>query len=374
MKQVLFVISEDWYFLSHRLHLAEYALANGYKVTLLTRVSAYADLIRSKGIDLVDWPIERRSKNPIKELIALLFMIRLVKRLRPDIVHSVALKPVFYSSIACRLYRVRSRIFALGGLGIMFSSTSRKAQIAQFFLKLLLKWSLSGNNSRLILQNSYDVNMLLNAGVLNDGRIRLIRGAGVDTEQFSKSTTEPDQVVILPARMLWSKGIGDFVACSKKLLHKKVIIRFVLVGEPDLENPDSVTVAQLEEWVEEGVVEWWGRCDDMPSVYAQASIVCLPTTYGEGVPKSLLEAASCELPIVAYDNPGCCEIVEDGINGIIVPANDVDALAEAIERLSTDLFLASQMGRNGRNKVLSGFSQEQVAQETLAVWREMFTE
>lgn len=369
---MLFVVSEDWYFVSHRLHLAQAAIRDGYRVALLTRSSRHRDLIESSGIELIEWPLERRSRNPLKELRALWSVVAAIRRFRPDIVHSVAMKPVLYSALACRLTGVRARVAALGGLGFIFSSRRAVARALRPAFVLALRFALGGKRSRIILQNPDDRASLLSARAVGEENIRLIRGAGVDTLLFSPGEErDGDPLVVLPARMLWDKGVADFVSCARAARARGIGARFALVGEPDPHNPECVPVAQLERWAAEGVVEWWGRRDDMPVVLSQAAIVCLPSSYGEGLPKSLLEAASCGRPIVTYDMPGCREVVVDGVNGYLVRARDEQALLAALTRLLADGALRRRFGEAGRELVLREFSQERVAQETARVWEEV---
>ena len=369
---LLFVVSEDWYFVSHRLHLAEAAIAAGYKVALLSRISHYRAQIEASGVEVIDWSLDRRSRNPFMELRALWEAYSALLRLRPDIVHAVALKPVLYSALACRLAGVHARVSALAGLGFVFSSQKFLARLLRPVLVRAFRWALSGGRSRLILQNPDDQGTFLAADVLEPGRIRLIRGAGVDPSVFfPQSEVSGVPLVILPARMLWDKGVGEFVYCARSIKQKGIAARFALVGEPDEHNPECVPVAQLEAWVAEGAVEWWGRCADMPDVLRQAAVVCLPSTYGEGLPKALLEAASCGRSIVTYDVPGCREVVVEGKNGFLVPLNDTQALVVALEKLLSDPELRRHMGVAGRELVLKEFSQEKVAAETMRVWEEV---
>lgn len=371
MIRLLFVVSEDWYFVSHRLHLAEAAIALGYKVALLSRISHHRAQIESSGVEVIEWSLDRRSHNLFLEFHALLEVLSALRRFRPDLVHAVALKPVLYSALACRLTGVHARVSALGGLGFVFSSRKFLAQFLRPVLVLAFRWALRGNRSRLILQNQDDKATLLRANVAKGRGIRLIRGSGVDTSIFCpQGEVSGVPLVVLPARILWDKGVGEFVACARSIKQKGIAARFILVGEPDEHNPECVPVAQLKAWMAEGAVEWWGYRADMPDVLRQAAVVCLPS-YREGLPKALLEAASCALPIVTYDVPGCREVVVDGENGFLVPLKDEQALVVALENLLSDPELRQRMGVAGRKIVLREFSQEKVAAETMRVWEEV---
>lgn len=373
MKRLLFIVSEDWYFVSHRLHLGMAAARAGYRVAVLTHVAQHRRQIEDAGIEVLDWSLNRSSRNPVTELRAMLGLVLAVRRFRPDLIHAVALKPVLYASLASRLVGPTRRVFALGGLGFVFASQRFTARLLRPLVIGTLRLGLAGAKTRLILQNPDDVSVLAAAGVIAGRRVHLIRGAGVDTSVFRPEPEhEEPPLVVLPARMLWDKGVGDFVRCAGSLRSRGVAVRFALVGERDPHNPECVPEEQLARWVESGDVEWWGRRDDMPEVYARAHVVCLPSHH-EGLPKALLEAASCARPIVAYDIPGCREIVADRSNGILVPFRDADRMAQAILELVSNPDLRRTMGAAGRERAIREFSQERVAAATSRVWEEALT-
>ena len=373
LKRLLFVVTEDWYFVSHRLYMATVAVKAGYKVALLSRTSSYQELIEESGIEVINWSLNRKSRNLISEFKAFREISAVIDRIKPDIVHSVALKPILYSALQLKRKNTYANIYALGGLGFVFSSSKLKAQILRSFLVIILRWVLGGERVRVILQNPDDFNLLLRLKVITNNKTRLIRGVGVDTKLFSPSPKLHDKpIVLLPARILWDKGIADFVEIANRMKSYEVDVRFVLVGDPDPHNPESVSIFQLEEWLEKGVVEWWGHKKEMQNIYQQAAIVCLPS-YREGLPKSLLEAASCALPIVTYDVPGCREVVIDGINGFLVPLKDENALLNAIKKLLDDTSLCNQFGQAGRELVIREFSQQKIASETKQIWEEVLS-
>jgi glycosyltransferase involved in cell wall biosynthesis len=373
--RLLFVVTEDWYFVSHRLGLAMTAARAGYEVAVATRLGREAGRLASSGLTVI--PLTQMSRgggNPWREIRAIVELVRVYRAWRPDIVHHVAFKPVIYGGIAASLAGVRVRVNALAGLGFMFSSASARARLFRLLARPLLAFVLRGGHGRVILQNPDDFSALSSSGVIDRADVRLIRGAGVDTERFAAVPLPPGRpVVVLASRMLWSKGVGDFVAAARSLRAAGVDACFALVGESDAGNPAAVPEYQLEEWRRSGDVEWWGRRDDMPQVFGAAAIVCLPSTYGEGVPKALIEAASCGRPLVAYDVPGSREIVRDGQNGILVPPGDVVAFAAAVGRLLADAALRAAMGERARQIALGEFSDAIVQAATLDVYREVLT-
>lgn len=372
MPRLLFVITEDWYFVSHRLRLAQAAAQNGFDVAVATHVSDEETALAASGLTVFQLQkLKRTGCNPLHEIQAIAELFIIYRTWRPDIVHHVAFKPIIYGSIAGMLAGVRARVNALAGLGFIFSSKSIKAKLFRYLIQPLLVVVLRGTFCRVILQNPDDVKVLTSIGVSKEV-IRLIKGAGVDLERFNVHSTHfVRPVVILAARLLWDKGVGDFVKVSQALRGENVDARFVLVGDSDTANPSAVPRQQLETWHHSGDVEWWGRRSDMPEVFSAATIVCLPSTYGEGIPKVLIEAAACGKPLVAYDVPGCREIVRDGENGILVPSGDVLGMAAAVKTLLEDAELRASMGRKSRKMAVSEFSDAIVNSATLDVYREL---
>ena len=364
--KLLFLVTEDWYFVSHRLLLAVAARQAGYEVTVVTRVGEHGHTIRNAGLRLIPIELSRRGKNPISETMLVAGLIAIYRRERPDIVHHVAMKPVLYGSLAARLAGVRHVVNALAGLGWLFTSESRLANVlgrgVRFAFRKLL------NRGAVIVQNPDDMKWFVDLGI-DSSRIHLIRGSGVDVNRFAP-TPEPDgePVVVLAARMLWDKGVGEFVEAARLLRQRGLRVRCVLAGMVDTHNPAMVSEAHLQAWQDEGVVEWIGHQEDMPGVLARSHVVVLPS-YREGLPKVLLEAAACARSIVATDVPGCREIVRHGDNGLLVPPRDPLALAQAIATLVEDPALRARMGARGRQMAVNEFSSERITGEVLALYQ-----
>lgn len=374
MPKLMFFVTEDWYFCSHRLPLARAAINAGFEVTLLTNVQSHGDIISSEGIHIIPVVLHRRSINPLRELILLLQIFKIYHNERPDIVHHVAMKPVLYGSIAAFLLGIPRVVNALAGMGSLFISNSLKAKTLSALIKQFFKFFLNRNKSRLILQNPDDSLMFMQLGIVEEMRICLIRGSGVNVSVFLPTPEPPQPVtIILPARMLLDKGVSEFVQAAKMLINQGCLARFVLVGKCDPENPSAISEEQLNKWQQEQIIQWWGHCDDMSAVLTQAHIVCLPS-YREGLPKVLLEAAACGKPIIATNVPGCREIVRDGINGLLVPAHESMALAVAMRKIIDSKELRNSMGAKGREIVLKEFTEEKVVAETLAIYRELLAE
>jgi glycosyltransferase involved in cell wall biosynthesis len=365
-RKLLFFCTEDWFVCSHWLPQVTAARAAGYEVHILTRVRRHGQRLEDLGLKVIPLELSRRSRNPLAELRIIADLIRIYRRVRPDLVQHIAMKPVIYGTLAALFSRPKGIVNYIAGLGWLFTSPSLQARLIRLPLKAVLRPLLK--RGHVIVENPNDFAQVEALG-LPPARITRIPGAGVNMAEFAPAP-EPGGVplVVMAARMLWAKGVGEFVRAAELLKARGSAARFALIGIPDGENPSSVPLAQLEAWRDGGVVEWWGHRADMPAIFAEASLVCLPTFYGEGVPKVLIEAAAAGRPIVATQIPGCREIVHEGENGLLVPPRDAPALAEAIGTLLADPPLRERMGRRGRDIAEAEFSVERVVGDTLRVY------
>jgi len=369
--RLLYLVTEDWYFCSHRLPVARAARDAGAEVIVATRVNVHGDPIRAEGFRLVPLRWRRGSHAPGAELTAIAEIVRLYARERPDLVHHVALKPVIYGSVAATLTGMPHTVNALTGLGALFIGSSGKTRALGGLARLALRPLLNRAGGRVVLQNEDDRRLLESRGLLRHDRVSLIRGSGVDTRRFAPAP-EPEgpPVAVLVARMLRDKGVGEFVAAARILKQRGVPVRMLLAGPTDPDNPAALDEAGLLQWTAEGIVEWLGPVADMPSLWARSHLAVLPS-YREGLPKALLEAAACGRPMVATDVPGCREIVHHEETGLLVPAKDAAALAEAIARLAGDAELRRRLGARARAVAEAEFSEEIVVRGTLALYREL---
>jgi len=366
--RILFLISEDWYFCVHWLQLAQEVRRAGFDVTVATRVARHGERIRAAGFDLVELGWSRRSTNPFREFLSVMEVVRTFRKVRPDIVHQCAIKPVLYGSLASVVVGIPIVMNTVAGLGYIFSSHDVAARLLRPLVRAAFHLLLDRPNARVIVQNPDDRAQLLREGIVEDDHLFLIKGAGVDLEKFAyRPEPEGIPVVVLPARMLRDKGVCEFVEAARALKYAGVAARFVLVGTPDPENPACIPEEQLAGWHAEGIVEYWGWREDIPSVLQQSNIVCLPS-YREGLPTSLIEASSCGRAIVTTDVPGCREVVADGENGLLVAARDAVGLAVALRRLIEDAPLRRAMGQAGKGRAEREFSIGRVVSETLALY------
>lgn len=365
-KTILYVVTEDWYFWSHRLPIARAARDAGAKVIVAARMTDHKDRIEAEGFKGVDIPFDRSGVNPVKDLGTLSQLIRLYRQFEPDLVHHVAVKPVLYGSIAASLTSVPAIVNAMAGLGFLFISESWKARLMRGAFRKLIAILGNWQNTSLIVQNRDDKLVFEDCGVRLQ-QITLIPGSGVDTAMF-QPMPEPEgmPVAICVSRMLKDKGILELVEAARILRDRKIPLKIRLVGGTDA-NPTSIPKNNLMAWAAEGLVEYAGHSNDVVNEYARAHIAVLPS-YREGLPKSLLEAAACGRPIVATDVPGCREICIDGETGKLVPAKDPLALANALATLAHDQKLRKTYGINARELADRAFSTDVVIAETMELY------
>ncbi len=372
-RKILYFVTVDWYFLSHRLPLAKAALKKGFEVVLVTKIERSQTDITKHGIKVIPIDINRSGLNPLKELLTIAKIWKIYQKERPDIVHHVALKPVLYGSFIARLLKVRGIVNALGGLGYVFKSESLKAKILRPFINQALRLALLNGKSRLILQNEDDKALIIEKHLADRHAIKLIKGAGVKVENYTDKPHDfkDDPLIILPSRLLKDKGIYEFMLAARTFKSRGKKARFALVGTPDLSNPNSVSLKEIQQWVDQGVLEYWGWRKDMPDVLAQSSLVCLPTFYGEGLPKSLLEAAASCRPIITTDIAGCREIVRPGVNGWLIKPKSAKALVSALEEALDNPELCKKYGLSGRKIAQEEFTIERVINETMQIYDEI---
>ena len=371
MPRLLYVVNIPRFFVSHRLPLALAAREAGYEAHVATAAddAANVERIRATGLPFHPLPLAQHGTHPLAEARTLGAIYQLYRTLRPDIVHHVSIKPVIYGGLAARLAGVPAVVGAVSGLGYVFTAAGFQPRLLRRLIGPLYRLALAYPPTRLIFQNPDDRDRFVRLGLIDPARAVLIRGSGVDVSVFTPQP-EPDgpPVILFAGRLLWEKGVGTFVEAARRLGETA---RFVVVGYPEPSSPDAVPLDQLTAWAGERLIEWWGRREDMPAVFAQSHVVVLPSTYGEGVPKVLIEAAACGRAIVTTDAPGCREIARHGENGLLVPPGDLDALVGAIRTLAGDADLRRRLGERGRAIAVAEFSLDRVVRETLAVYEEL---
>ncbi|MFM0339749.1 glycosyltransferase family 4 protein [Paraburkholderia fungorum] len=379
MSKVILFANTDWYLYNFRLSLARELRELGHEVVLLSPPGEYGPLLRELGFRWEPLPMVRRSLNPLRELTLVMWLAGFLRRERPDLVHGFTIKCAVYGSLSARLAGVAARVSAVAGMGYVFSSRDLKAMLLRPVVRLVMRLAMSGKGSMVILQNPDDLALFRKANIVDEYAIRVIKGSGVNVSRFSARPEATGQEnaqplrVVLAGRMLWDKGIAEYVEAARILKGEGRTVRCILAGTPDPGNPAAVDEALIHGWIKEGLVEWLGHVSDMPKLFAQTDVAVLPS-YREGLPKSMIEAAACALPLIITDAPGCREVVSiHGVEGLIVPVRDGRALADAIRLLDDDRALCRTLGLAARQKALREFDERIVIERTLAVYREVLT-
>ena len=374
-KKVALFANTDWYLFNFRLSLARRLRDDGYDVLLISPSGEYNARLVADGFRWLPLAMDRRSLNPLSEIGVIARLVDILRRERPQLLHSFTIKSVVYGSLAARLVGRIARVNAVAGLGHVFTSDNPRNRLLRPIVRALLRLALAGEDGRLVVQNEDDQRLFIDLGLAAERRVRLIRGSGVDTERFKPdpgaASSQPRPSVLLASRLLWGKGIGNYVEAARRLRAAGLDVDFLLAGRPDAGNPDAVPLATIQAWHAEGVVKWLDHVDDMAELLNRIDVFVLPSGYGEGVPKSLLEAAACEKALITTDTPGCREIVIEGDTGLLIPVGDANALAKAVRRLVDDPEFASRLGSAARRRVGAEFDDAIVKQATLSVYDEL---
>jgi glycosyltransferase involved in cell wall biosynthesis len=371
--KLLFVCNNPAFFADQHMHLAEAARASGHTVLVAAPEWPGAERIRRRGFAFLPIHMARGGVRPLADLKSIRELIRLYRVTAPDLVYHITLKPILYGTMAARIAGVPGVVNANTGLGFAYIDDGIPTRAVRRLLRVIYPNAISHENRVDLFLNQDDRTLFLEQRMAEKSSSAVINGPGVDTDVFHPSP-EPSgvPVVILPARLLWHKGVQEFVDAARILKDDGVAARFALVGDEDPGNLASIDREQLQAWDREGIVEWWGHCHDMPLVYSNSHIVALPS-YREGLGKVIAEAGACGRPVVASDVAGCREIIQDGVNGLLVDVRSAHALARALRRLLVSPVLRATMGSRGRDIVLRQFSEITVARQTLQVMEQVLS-
>ncbi len=371
--KLLFVCNNPEFFADQHMHLAEAARVSGHTVLVAAPEWAGAERIRRRGFPFLPIRMARGGVRPISDLLSTRELVRLYRVTAPDLVYHITLKPILYGTLAARIAGVPGVVNANTGLGFAFIDDGIPTRAVRRLLHSIYPRAIGHRNRVDLFLNRDDRVLFLEQRMAKKSSSAVINGPGVNTDEFQPSL-EPEgiPVVILPARLLWHKGVQEFVDAARMLKTEGITARFALVGDEDPGNLASIEREQLQAWGREGIVEWWGHCHDMPSIYSMSHIVALPS-YREGLGKVIAEAGSCARPVVASDVPGCREIIRDGENGLLVEVRSAHALAAALRVLLQDKAMRRTMGQRGRQIVLEQFSEVTVAKQTLQVMEQVLS-
>ncbi len=370
--KLLFVVNEAQFFLSHRLPLGLEALARGWEVVVVTAPDTGEMALTRHGFRHIPVPMSRSGFVLMQEHRCYRALKRIYREERPDLVHHVTIKPVIYGSFAARGAEVPAVVNAVPGMGFVFSRRGAVAAVLRALVNTLYRMAFDHPNMRVIFQNTEDLRGFLGHAIVRKDQTVLIRGSGVDLDAFHPCAEPgPPLTFVLVARMLKDKGVYEFAKAAAKVRQQHPEWRFQLAGATDPGNPTSLSEHALRRLEQAYGVTWLGHCEAVPELLKDCHVVCLPTFYREGVPKTLLEASAAGRAMIASDIAGCREVVTDGVTGVLVPPREVDALAEAMLRLGEDAALRARCGRAARDKAEAVFSVVDVVDHTFRVYDEL---
>lgn len=373
-KNLLYVINVDWYFLLHWLDRSRAAREAGYEVHVVTCITAdeYRQRILAEGFQLHELCFSRRGLNFFQEARCLVALYGLLGRLQPDIVHNITLKPVIYGGAVARWRRIPA-LLSVTGLGYVYSASALKYKVLWRVLEKALKYAFQHNTVIASFENKHDMEQLVSRNLLTRSKAVVVSGAGVDLQRFRfvEEQNGPTVKVLFAARLLMSKGLDLLVDAVRQLKAENMPIELHVAGIIDTESHDAIPRALLTRWIDDGSFQWHGQVDDIEDLIAASNIVCLPTSYGEGIPRILIEAAAVGRVVVAADIHGCAEFVDNNTDGLLVPTNDVAALCRAFKLLAADFELRRRFCTQARRKVEGIYSNESVIGQTLELYEEL---
>jgi glycosyltransferase involved in cell wall biosynthesis len=323
------------------------------------------------GFDWTEIRFSRRGLNPLRGIGEVLAFRRLYKSIRPDLIHHFTIKPVLLGSIAARSLGIGALVNSVTGLGYVFLERGILGGFLRWMITPLMKLALGNPQVVTIFQNRSDEGIYIEYGFVDPQQTVIIPGSGIDIDRFTPQP-EPEglPVVLMASRMLWDKGVGDLIEAASFLHKTNVRCRILLAGVSDPGNPAAIPEATLNEWSGKSQVEWIGHQDDMPKLYSSSHIVVLPS-YGEGLPLSLLEGASSGRALIATDVAGCRDLIQNGVNGVLVPPRNPEALAQSIEDLLTDSKKRRKMAKAARESVERLYASSIIISSTLRVYEDV---
>lgn len=371
--RLLFVVTEDWFFVSHFLSVAVAARAAGFDVAVTVRIrdEALRRRIEASGVRVIPSGHERGHFGPLAMLGQARAFARLFRAERPDIVHLVSLRLVVIAGLGALLAGVPRRVQAVTGLGLMGASHGPAARLARRALGWLLRGPLGGRRVRFVFENREDPVLL---GLDPDGpRVAVVGGAGIDPERDRAQPLPPMPPLraAVVARMVHSKGVDVAVGALRLARAAGAPVELSLFGAPDPENPRAIPADRLRRWSEEPGVAWHGHATDISAVWRDHHVVLVPSRGGEGLPRSLLEGAAAARAVLTTATPGCATFTRDGIEGFVVPPDDAEALADGLVALAHDPALLERFAQAARARVLEGFTTAQVAADFVGLYRSL---
>ncbi|GEB69769.1 galacturonosyltransferase [Pseudoalteromonas carrageenovora] len=351
MPKLLFLVNVDWFFISHRLPIAQEALKQEYDVTIACHFTEHKQELINMGFNVAELPFSRSGGSIGNELKTLKAIRNLIKQEQPSVIHAVTIKPVLYAGLVLKTIKQKIPfVAAISGLGYVFTANTFRAKLTKFVASMVYKVALAHKNKTVIFQNRSDEKILTDVAKLKANDKILIKGSGVDLSVYNHipEINSPHIKVAMACRLLREKGVYQYIEAAKIVKAQLPNTQFLLIGTPDLENPNTIKQAEIDKWVNEGVIDYLGHRNDIPAIFSDVNIVSLPSFYGEGVPKVLIEAAACGRAIVTTTNPGCSDAIINNVTGLAVPPMDAKPLADAFIKLINNTNERMEMGIKAR--------------------------
>lgn len=373
--KILFVATEDWFFASHFLPMARAARELDFEVVVVARERQHRAIIEKSGARLVALEAERASFSPGGLYRNVAALRQVLARERPDLIHCIALKAIATGGLAARLEGFERRVYAMTGLGFLGARQDRVGEAARLGVRTSLRYLLDGPKVRYLFENPDDP-VTLGLDPADGAHVTIVGGAGVDPLLFMPEPLPPSRPlkIAFVARMLWSKGVDLAVAATVKARAAGLNVELSLYGAPDFANPKAIPEDTLKSWGKIPGIVFKGQTFDVAGIWREHHVCCLPSRGGEGLPRTLLEAASCGRALLTTDVPGCRSFVRDGVDGLVVKPGDADALAAGMATLARSPMLVDSMGRSARGRVLDGYTERDVMDGVKDLYRAMLAD
>tara|TARA_B100000212_G_scaffold341264_1_gene323950 strand:- start:109 stop:1245 length:1137 start_codon:yes stop_codon:yes gene_type:complete len=364
-------INVDWFLLSHFTNYLEKILHNGYHITVITLNTGRCDEIRDKGIDVIEIPLSRGYANILAELKSLIYVYSIIKKVSPDVLELITIKPVIYGGIVARILGIKKVIFYMSGLGTIFTYNNFLGFIKSKLVSYIYKFVMKPNSSSIIVENDDDEEIFKSIIKSAKNRVHLINGVGVDLKMFAPKINKKSNGlrVALASRLLKDKGIYDYLDAVKILKKEWKNTEFLLVGDPDPTNPASLTDEECIQITKQKNVTLMKHNKTMPVFLKDIDLFVLPS-YREGFPKVIMEASATGIPVITTNVVGCRSAVIHNKTGLIVPVKNYKLLASAIDKILRSAGLRESLGTNGRIYAEEKFDQNILSKMHINVWED----
>ena len=372
--KLLFLVNDLDYFISHRLVIAKKALSEGYKVIVVygSKKEKFYEELLDLNIKYVYLKIQRGGINPIQEIISIVKVYSLFCKERPDIVHLVTIKPYLYGGIAARFASIPNVVSAIAGLGSLFSSKYISFRVSLYALIPIFKFAFNHPNQTIIVQNLNDKRVLEKKKIITKNNVVLINGSGIKISKFNPNARKDiNPTIVMASRLIKEKGIYEFVEAAQQIKIKFRNVKFLLAGEIDEGNPNSISIEKIKHWKKKKIIEVIGYEKNIPKLFSKSHIICFPSYYNEGLPKVLQEAAASGRPVITSINPGCIDAIINNKTGIAVPPKNINALVDAIEYLLDHPEIGEQMGIEGRKLAEKYFDESLIVDQHLKIYKKL---